>query len=50
MRNIYCVEIIIRKNKHIEGVKVDNTESKIVQYADDRELTLAGYKLSLKSH
>ena len=42
---IMCVEILaimIRENKNIKGIVIGNSENKIVQYADDTELTLEG--------
>ena len=42
-----CVEILaimIRQNKHIKGIFIEETEYKISQYADDTEITLEGDK------
>jgi hypothetical protein len=42
---VLCVEILaimIRCNDKIKGIVVNDTESKILQYADDTELTLEG--------
>ena len=42
---ILCVEILgimIRENKHIKGIFVNNVEHKLSQYADDTEFLLAG--------
>ena len=33
---------MIRKNKHIKGIFIGETEYKISQYADDTETTLEG--------
>lgn len=40
---ILCAQILavmIRRNTYIKGIKIHNTGSKIVQYADNTELTL----------
>ena len=42
---VLCVEIMstmIRCNPNIKGIIINQLESKIVQYADDTELTLEG--------
>ena len=47
---ILCAEILgllIRKNKDIKGISIDDTEYTISQYADDTSLILDGTPLSL---
>ena len=47
---ILCAEIFaikIRNNKNIKGIKIDNTEYKISQYADDTSAFLDGSEQSL---
>lgn len=36
---------MIRRNTYIKGIKIHNTGSKIVQYADNTELTLEDDKV-----
>ena len=48
---ILCAEILsvrIRNNKNIKGIKIDNTEIKFSQYADDASAFLDGSKQSLE--
>ena len=48
---ILCAEILsarIRNNKNIKGIKIDNTEIKFSQYADDASAFLDGSKKSLE--
>jgi len=48
---LLCVEILsilIKQNDKIKGIKVSETESKILQYADDTELTLEGDRESFE--
>lgn len=47
---LLCAEVLairIRNNKNIKGIKFDDKEMKISQYADDTALTLDGSKKSL---
>ena len=49
---IICVEVLanaIRNKKNIQGIKVNGTECKISQYADDTVLLLDGSKHSLQA-
>ena len=49
---ILCVEILgimIRENKHIKSIFVNNVEHKLSQYADDREFLLAGDRESFET-
>ncbi len=49
---ILCAEIMsisIRKNKNIKGIKIDDTEIKITQFADDTTLITDGSKTSISS-
>ena len=49
---ILCVEILgimIRENKHIKGIFVNNVEHKLSQYADDTEFLLAGDRESFET-
>ena len=39
---VEILEIMIRENKHIKGIFVNNVEHKLSQYADDTEFLLAG--------
>ena len=39
---------MIRQNKHIKGIFIGETEYKILQYADDTEITLEGDKNSFE--
>ena len=48
---ILCTEILgkmIRDNKDIKGVHINNKEIKLSQYADDTQLLLDGSEISLK--
>ena len=48
---ILCAEILsirIRNNENIKGIKIDNTEFKFSQYADDASAFLDGSKTSLE--
>ena len=48
---ILCAEILaarIRNNKKIKGIKIDNVEFKLSQYADDTSAFLDGSKTSLE--
>lgn len=48
---ILCAEILaarIRNNKKIKGIKIDNVEFKLSQYADDTSAFLDGPKTSLE--
>ena len=48
---ILCAEIlgkIIRNNKDIKGIHINNKEFKLSQYADDTQLLLDGSEISLK--
>ena len=48
---ILCAEILsirIRNNENIKGIKIDNTEFKFSQYADDASIFLDGSKTSLE--
>ena len=49
---ILCVEILgimIRENKHIKVIFVNNVEHKLSQYTDDAEFLLAGDMVSLET-
>ena len=49
---ILCVEILgvmIRENKDIKGISINEVEYKITQYADDTEFSLDGSKKSFES-
>ena len=46
-----CAEILaakIRSNKNIKGIKINNTEIKLSQYADDTSAYLDGSQTSLE--
>ena len=48
---VLCVEILaimIRENRDIEGITINNIEHKLSQYADDTEFLLAGDKKSFE--
>ena len=48
---VMCVEILgimIRENKNIKGITVNESENKIAQYADDTELMLEGDQQSFE--
>ena len=48
---ILCAEILgkmIRNNKDIKGIHINNKEFKLSQYADDTQLLLDGSEISLK--
>ena len=48
---ILCAEILgkmIRNNKDIKGIHLNNKEFKLSQYADDTQLLLDGSEISLK--
>ena len=48
---IFCAEILgkmIRNNKDIKGIHINNKEFKLSQYADDTQLLLDGSEISLK--
>ena len=48
---ILCAEILgkmIRNNKDIKGIHINNKEFKLSQYADDTQLLLDGFEISLK--
>ena len=50
---ILCVEILgimIRENKHIKGIFVNNVEHKLSQYADDTEFLRAGDRESFETY
>ena len=50
---ILCAEVLalmIRKNEHIKGIKVQGIEHLISQYADDTSLTLEATETSLEKH
>ena len=47
---VLCAEILaakIRSNKNIKGIKINNTEIKLSQYADDTSAYLDGSQTSL---
>ena len=47
---ILCVEILgkmIRNDKRLQGIKINNKEFKLCQYADDTQVFLNGSKNSL---
>ena len=49
---ILCAEILaikVRNNKNIKGIKIDNNEFKLSQYADDTSLLLDGSDTSLNA-
>ena len=49
---LLCAEILgqmVRKNENIKGIKINNKEYKISQYADDTELLLDGSEKSLRN-
>ena len=49
---LLCAEILgqmVRKNKNIKGIKINNKEYKISQYADDTQLLLDGSEKSLRN-
>ena len=49
---ILCVEVLaimIRENKEIKGIIVNNVEHKLSQYADDTEFLLHGDKKSFET-
>ena len=49
---ILCVEILgimIRENKHIKGIFVNNVEHKLSQYADETEFLLAPARESFET-
>ena len=49
---ILCVEILeimIRENKYMKGIFVNNVEHKCSQYADDMEFLLAGDRESFET-
>ena len=48
---ILCAEILgkmIRNNKDIKGIQINNKEFKLSRYADDTQLLLVGAEISLK--
>ena len=48
---VICAEILaakIRSNKNIKGIKINNTEIKLSQYADDTSAYLDGSQTSLE--
>ena len=48
---ISCAEVLgqmLRNNENITGIKINNKESKLSQYADDTEIFLDGTEISLK--
>ena len=48
---ILCVEVLgmmIRKSKDVKGIKINNMEFKLSQYADDTQMFLDGSETSLK--
>ena len=48
---ILCVDVLgmmIRKSKDIKGIKINNMEFKLSQYADDTQMFLDGSETSLK--
>ena len=48
---VLCAEILaakIRSNKNIKGIKINNTEIKLSQYADDTSAYLDGSQTSLE--
>ena len=49
---ILCVEVLgimIRKSEGVKGIKINNVEFKLSQYADDTQMFLDGSEASLKS-
>ena len=47
---ILCVELLgkmIRNNRNLQGIKINNKEFKLCQYADDTQVFLIGSKNSL---
>ena len=49
---LLCAEILgqmVRKNENIKGIKINNKEYKISQYADDTQLLLDGSEKSLRN-
>ena len=49
---ILCVEVLgmmIRKSSHVKGIKINGTEFKLSQYADDTQMFLEGSESSLRS-
>ena len=48
---ILCAEVLgqmLRNNENITGIKINNKESKLSQYADDTQIFLHGTEISLK--
>ena len=39
---------MLRNNENITGIKINNKESKVSQYADDTQIFLDGTEISLK--
>ena len=39
---------MLRNNENITGIKINNKESKLSQYADDTQIFLDGTEISLK--
>ena len=49
---ILCVEVLgimIRKSEGVKGIKINNVEFKLSQYADETQMFLDGSEASLKS-
>ena len=49
---LLCAEILgrmVRKNENIKGIKINNKEYKLSQYADDTQLLLDGSEKSLRN-
>ena len=40
---------MVRKDENVRGIKINNKEYKLSQYADDTQMFLEGSELSLKS-
>ena len=43
------LSMLIKSNKYIRGIRINNTEFKISQFADDTTLTLDGSQVSLQA-